>query len=209
MAKPPTEAQLRNGAQGIAYRAGQLVACTKYLTTHEFPVVVSPPDAIVTFQPEPLATINNALIECALVQSRALAYFFFSSSDVNVRMWHADWRDDVIDVAREVESPISRHHSHATTGDKDGELHPGAWPIPELAVTLVGGFARFVEGLDPTSPEYMIEWFTPAASGYQPSPAELLAMLMAIDPLAEPTEISGNPRVAALTRALRKHLALA
>jgi hypothetical protein len=179
--------------------------------TNGISVRISPPptpNMSVDFDPFVERTINNALVECALVMSRTLAYFFTRPSDVHFTKYDPDWHDDVIAVAEKIESPISQHHSHATPGAKDGEPLPGEWPIPELAVTLVGGLARFVQTLDTASTHYEVGWFTPSAPGYQPSPTELFAALMSVDPLAQPTEVSANPSVGALTRALQKYLAL-
>jgi hypothetical protein len=190
MTATPTRAQLKNGAQGIAYRAEHLAELAA-LFHSGLPIRV--PDARV------VKTIRNALIESALVNARALAWFFTQTSDVNTSMLRSKWEDDVVTVAGKVIGPVSQHLSHATTGSKTGEKHPGEWPISELAVVLVGGLARFVQALDGSSETYELSWFTP-------SPVDTYRDLMALNPLSSPTRVSDNPSVGGLTRALHQHL---
>ena len=114
-------------------------------------------------------------------------------------MYEAGWVDDVTRVAREVRSPVSVHLSHATTGATRIEEDPGNWPIRELAVTLIGGLTRFVAALDPTSDRYNPAWFATVPMFH--------GQLLALDPLETLTEISADPAVGMLTRALHQHLA--
>ena len=189
MASSPSRAQRRNGAQGIAYRAEQL-ARVAALFHHGIPFEV---------RDDRFVTVRNALVESALVNAQALAWFFTRKSDVNTAMFDRNWKDDVSTVARNVIEPVSRHLGHATTGSEEGEKHPGQWPIPELAVVLVGGLARFVEALHGSSQRYELNWFTP-------SPVDTYSDLMARNPLSTATRVSVNPSVGALTEALQQHL---
>jgi hypothetical protein len=143
-------------------------------------------------------TLNNALVESALVNARALGRFFSSPGDVNFRMFNDAWQDDVIAIAAKIDSPISRHLNHATTGSPDGEPHPGEWPIVELAVILVGGLARFVESIDPQTPCYDIEW------GHQ-SPLVTYENVTSLGLASTRTRISANPTVGQLTRRLHAY----
>ncbi len=190
MSTSQTRAQLENGAQGIAYRAEQLAEVTTLL--HCGLTLWVPDDRV-------RKTIRNALIESALVNARALAWFFTRESDVNTSMFLCNWEDDVVTLAGEVIGPVSRHLGHATTGSKEGERQPGEWPIPELAVALVRGLARFVLGLDGRSKSYELSWFTP-------SPVDTYRDFMALNPISSPTKVSDNPSVGRLTKALQQHL---
>ena len=111
-------------------------------------------------------SIRNAVVESALSNARGLAYFFTRPADVYTSMFIAEWNDPVVAIAAAVEEPISRHLSHATKGVKDGEPHPGVWPVPEMAVALVGGLARFVAALP-----------TEGVALFVPSPAHTFAVL--------------------------------
>ncbi len=144
-------------------------------------------------------TMQNALVESALVNARALAWFFTRKSDVHTSMFLTDWSDSVVTVARKIVPPISRHLGHVTPGAPEGEPDPGVWPIPELAVVLIGAVARFVQALDQNGRDYELGWFAP-------SPVESYNDLMAIDPLAPPAPVSDNPSVAKLTNTLRRYL---
>ena len=194
----PTRLQLENGARAISYRAGQLVTSTRILMSG-IPFGISPPSVHVEIDLVALETIDRALIQSALGDACALAYFFARPIEVNVTMYETGWVDDVIRVAREVRAPVAVHRSHATTGATSSEEDPGNWPIPELAVALIGGLARFVAALDPQSDRYDPAWFATVPMFH--------AQLMALDPLATPTEISADPAVGTLTRALHQHLA--
>jgi hypothetical protein len=186
MTKTLTRAQLENGAHGIAYRAWSLAGVAS-LIRRQVQIRAEPRDRL---------TISNSLIASALVDARALAWFFTDASDVNVAMFDPSWTDDVTAVVGEIVAPVSRHLGHATTGDKAGEPHPGQWPIPELAVVLVGGLARFFEALDPSNAAYDRAWFTP-------SPRDTYDELMKLDPLGVRTLRSDNPNVRKLTIALQ------
>lgn len=185
----PTSEQLRSGALGISYRAKQLAEVAELI--HQRYRIAVPHARF-------LNTIPNALVESALVNARVLAYFFTDADEVKASHFGTTWVDaEVVGLAAEVEVPISRHLSHASKGAKSGEHHPGAWPIVELAVVLVGALSRYTDGLDPESEEST--WFVP-------SPTDAFGHLMAIDPLSSPTEISDNPGVSNLTRRLQAHL---
>jgi hypothetical protein len=176
---------MANSASAVAYRAQQLAHAYAVL----YRVSYSAPEWA-------KQTIRNALIESALSNARGVAYFFTRTSDVHVSMFVADWSDPVIKIAQGVESPISRHLSHATKGASDGEKHPGAWPIAELAVVLVGGLVRLVDALPDDLPVLFV-----------PSPADTLAFLDATEPLRRLTPVSDNPSVGDLTKLLQGFIA--
>jgi hypothetical protein len=188
--RPPTQAQRANGAQAVAYRAEQLTLAV---------VLLRNSSAIQSPYPWGPAVIQNSLVESALIGARGLAEFFFDKSNVNTSMFLAAWEDPVATVAPQIVRPISQHLAHVTKGSKEGEPHPGAWPVTELAVTLVGGVARFVIALEANGPTTgMTEWF-------KPSPVSTYQVLTTI--LAPPrTAPSDNPTVARLTRTLQAHL---
>ena len=191
MAGQPTRQQLRNGASGIAYRAWQLAGVAELLHG----AGLRAPD------PRAATTANNALIESALGNARGLAWFFTRRSDVHFSMYDPTWsNDDIVAVAAKVEEPVSRFFSHASKGDRESDKHPGIWPVPELALVLVGSLATLVGSLNSSSDAYDLAWFSP-------SPAQTYRDLIALDLLAVPTAISENRRVVALTRALRSFLA--
>jgi len=148
-------------------------------------------------EPRDLTTINNALIQSSLTDARALGWFFTRTSDINIAMFVRNWTDDVIAIAGEIVPPVSRHLSHATTGDKASERHPGEWPIREPAVVLTSGLARFFDALDPTSAVYERAWFTP-------SPRDTYDELMKLDPLTVRTKRSDNRSVCDLTIKLQQ-----
>jgi hypothetical protein len=185
MAGNPTEPQLQNGAKAISYRAKQLADVAMMI---KLKVEIQVP---LRFG----ETVTNAVLEGALTNARALAYFFMERSDVRTSMFDAVWDNDLTMVARTIESTVSRHLSHATTGSKAGEEHPGAWPVLELAVVLVGGLARFMKALD-----------TEQAAWFVPAPSPIYAELMTYHPLVVPTAISENASVAELTNALQGYL---
>jgi hypothetical protein len=187
MAQLPSRPQLENGANGIAYRAEQLAGIASLVL----------PRATFQGDPRDVTTISNALVESALVNARALGWFFTRTSDINMAMFAPNWTDDVVAIAGEIVTPVSRHLGHATTGDNAGEPHPGLWPITELAVVLTGGLARFVDALDPNSATYDRAWFTP-------SPRDTYGELMKLDVLAVRTLRSANPSVRELTVALQQ-----
>ena len=92
--------------------------------------------------------LKNALVESGLANARALAHFFGDKkSDVHFTAYAPKWSDDVTKIASEIDGPISRYLGHASYGGKKGEPHPGQWPLPEMAVILVGAGARFVDSL--------------------------------------------------------------
>lgn len=110
-------------------------------------------------------------------------------------MFDAVRDNDLTTLARTIESTVSRHLSHATTGSKVGEEHPDAWPVLELTVALVGGLARFMEALD-----------TEQAAWFVPTPSPIYDELITYIPLSAPTAISENASVAELTNALQGYL---
>ena len=96
---------------------------------------------------------------------------------------------ELVGIARKVTPVVSRHVGHAL-GAEDGEPHLGIWPIPELAVVLVGGVTRFVENLDP--PRW--RWF-------DPPPARYDRKLVAAGAVAFRSRVRASPSVGGLTRA--------
>jgi hypothetical protein len=145
-----------------------------------------------------LITINNALVESALVNARALAWFLtVHGSDVSIAMYGVPPEDDLVELDREIVRAVSRHLSHVTTGSPEGEPHPGAWPICELAEVLVFRLAKFVRGLEESD--------LSKATWFAPSPIETWHELQA-DTSGSATSISSNPAVARLTKALQRHL---
>jgi hypothetical protein len=195
MASAPTRPQLENGAHGISYRAEQLAGVVGLYVPAGPRVFVRAADR------DYLTMVNSALVESALVNARALAWFFFGQSDkyVNAAMFSPQWHDDVSTIGRKIIGPIARHLNHSSLGEEGGEKHPGEWPLPELAVILVGGLARFVQSLRATSRGSEGGWF-------DPSPIETYDKLMAVRPLSKPTPESKNRSVAHLTRALQQYL---
>jgi hypothetical protein len=190
MASKYNDEQRANGARAIAYRVEQLTDVTMSLR-----------------QPHPLV-IRRALIDSALVNARVLGWFFTRPQDVHYSLYGDKPDDDaLLVVAGLVEEPVSRHAGHGTVGAKTGELHPGAWPIPELAAVLVGGVARFVERLD--APER--DWFAQRLGAYGiiagPPPSAYDAGLIVVGAAQTRTEVSLNPSVGALTRGLQEYIA--
>ncbi|HEY3670783.1 MAG TPA: hypothetical protein VGN51_07610 [Acidimicrobiia bacterium] len=186
-----TIAQLRDAASGLSYRALQLtgvagmsVTRAEYATLNSF------------FS----QTIKNALIESSLTHARALAYFFTRQPhDVHFDDIPSDWkpRNEFVGLAKRISSPISTGHSHSQPGSPDGDPHPGEWPTVEMAVVLVGEFARFFTLVDPTACD--LAWFSPC-------PVDTYRSLMSTNPLAEFTVVSDNEKVASLTESLRAYL---
>ncbi len=187
MAGDLTDAQVRNGAKAISYRAKQL-ADVAIMITLKVEIQIPPRFG---------ETVTNAVLEGALTNARALAYFFMERSDIRASMFHSEWDNDLAQLTRTIESTVSRHLSHATTGAKDGEVHPGAWPVIELAVVLVGGLARFMELLDKEE-----------AASFVPAPVPIYNELIRHNPTATPTDVSQNASVGELTKALQDYLRL-
>ena len=115
------------------------------------------------------------MIESALAHSRALAYFLAKKphkGDYHYSHFDSEWEITLEPLGRVI-GAVSEHLSHAAIGDPLGEPHPGAWPISELAVVLVGVFATFV---DAQRSALHHGWFTP-------DPADSYLWLMSTDPL--------------------------
>jgi hypothetical protein len=188
--RTPTQAQRANGAQAVAYRAEQLTLAV---------VLLRNSSAIQSPYPWGRAVIHNSLVESALIGARGLAEFFFDKRNVNPSTFLAGWQDPVAKVAPQIVRPISQYLAHVTKGSKEGERHPGAWPVTELAVTLVGAAARFVRALEANGPTTsMTEWF-------KPSPVSTYQVLTTV--LAPYRTVpSDNPTVAHLTRTLQAYL---
>jgi hypothetical protein len=184
--------QLKRGGCGIGYRAEQLA----YLADLNKAIVGS----------KHLAALLNARLEAALVNSRVLAYFLGEYQDgVDLHIWHysmSAWRkpEGFDALCDEIDQRTSWHLAHANIGRKQVERHPGAWPIVELAETLVGATADFVHALAGTSPA--------AAALFTPSPSLSHHALRSRVPALVPTEISRHEEVGALTRHLQTHLGL-
>jgi hypothetical protein len=151
--------------------------------------------------------IRNSFVESALVHARALAYFL-SESRKAAEVKAADYgpfaasaarlvdEDLAVFVRSKVISPVSNHVTHSkyagAIGNEVGQ-HPGHWPIPELAVVLVGGVALVATRLN----EEARSWF-------YPSPVDVAAMLE--HRRSWRTTPSGHREVAKLTHALADRL---
>lgn len=186
-----TEAQRRNGALGVAYRSQQLARVGVLMATRvnlRSPVAWS------------LEAVNNALIESALINARALAYFFADNTDknVNVHWYGLTSPNDLRSVAGMIIGAVSESLGHATKGEVDGTPHPGAWPITEAATVLVGELARAVESLRAHGSE-TADWFAP-------DPSEQVVLLEIHQLATAGDRISEHPTIAALTTSLRNYL---
>jgi hypothetical protein len=187
-----TTRQLETQAHALSYRAQQL-AYVALLQSRG--VVGRIDDAFVR------GVIRNALIESALSHARALAYFLSGSPhdiDMHFSDFNSDWVDAVSEQTGRIIGLVSEHLAHSQPGDPQGEPHPGAWPVPELAVVLVGAFASLVDAWraeSRTDPG----WFTP-------DPRQTYGRLQAVDVLAAPTSVSEHPDVGKLTTELQDYL---
>jgi hypothetical protein len=185
----PTTAQLENGARAVAFRAWQLAGVAMMLHAGE---VLRGADQ------RSLYTIQNALVESALVNARGLAWFLTAhGNDVSLEMYGLPRDDEVGKLRGVIVSTISQHVSHVTTGRPEGEPLPGAWPICELADVLVGRLAQSVRELEASDP-IKATWF-------DPSPIETQHELLA-ETSGFATTISDNPAVGRLTTALQRYL---
>lgn len=186
-----TEPQLREAAEGLSYRCLQVSVVA----------VMRSRRSRIGFEadPVPAEVIKNALIESALTNSRILAYFFTRPADVHRSRIPSQWKphNEFVKLARLMGATISGGASHAFIGGEDGETHPGAWPIREMAVLLVGEVTRFFTHLDTAVCDPA--WFNH-------SPVDCYSFLMSSDPLGERTEVSKNEKVGKLTRALLSYL---
>jgi hypothetical protein len=190
----PNDAQLASAAGGIAYRAQQL-ALIGLMIGARIDVRLDPPRP---FNAAKVAV--NALVECGLVNARALAHFLGLNDTDEVAAVHygATVPAALADLARTtVLGPVSQHLAHAlypkakTVTDTK---HPGEWPITELAVVLVEGVVAVVESL----PTQKADWFVPDP---RPLVDEHLGRLR-----LRRTVRSDNASVARLTTALQAYL---
>ena len=190
----PNDAQLEAAAGGVAYRCDQLGGIALMLG-RQMRVDLAPH--------LPLATVRlvaNALVESALVHARSPAYFLTSpkTDEVAAKHYGATVPTNLVTLARtRMFAPISDHLAHSKYADiraADDLIHPGSWPITELALILVGGVADVVAELDSSS----ASWFTPA-------PSEILRLLHR-DRGTRRTTRSRNPDVQRLTTALQNYL---
>ena len=185
--EPMTEDQLRRGAGSICYRAGQV--------TDSFKVwKIGLPDETDYRIRGP---IENALVESTLIHARSLAFFLqpqLDGGDVHFSDYRPDWSDPIIEAAQGIIDPVSRYLAHSSRGSQTEEPHPRAWPIPEMAVALVGGLASLTADLSVAQRA----WFWP-------EPGRLLGEMKVMGPLPG-TERSDNPKVAELTDSLHAYL---
>jgi len=158
--------------------------------------------------------MRNARIESALVNVRPLAYFVTTKGHAS---YNADFRrygngiwiseaEAITPIAEAVIDAVSKYLAHAYlfkhegASDDERERHPGAWPVPELAVVFTGALASFVDALN-VSAEYGTR-----AAWFEPSLRRTHDRLVATNPLAPPTPVSENPIVGDLTTALQSFL---
>ncbi len=210
--KVPTSEELRAAAGGIAYRCDQL-AMVALMMGREILVDVQSPDAPISHAPNVAALdveqlVSNAFVESALVHARGLAYFL-SETKKPAEVKAADYErftagkgQHLVDgelaafVRSNVLGPVSNHLAHSkyagASGNAPGQ-HPGRWPIPELAVVLVGGVALAVTRLS----EEARSWFVP-------SPVDLARMIEYRR--SHRTYPSGHGDVRKLTKALAARL---
>jgi hypothetical protein len=155
-------------------------------------------------------TINNALVESALVNARALSYFLTARvhnpknnlhhSDYSATAWTSQ-SNDIMDVAEAIIGAASEFLAHASPGDPadtEPEPHPGQWPLIEIAVVLTRAFGDFVEVLEKAHVD-RAGWFCPR-------PTQTYGALIVTDPLVKRTPISDHPRVGELTQLLQARL---
>ena len=191
----PNDAQLDAGAGGIAYRCEQL-AVTALIIGRRRHTTVTPSLGVGVDQ-----IVTNSLIESSLVHARALAYFLGTTKLANVAAAHygAEVSAELAKVASEsVIAPVSDHLAHSKFAKKvqraEEVKHPGAWPITELAVVLVGGVASVVA-----------EMSAERAASFDPDPRLWAEVLEAAVGGAR-TNLSENESVARLTTALQAYL---
>jgi len=192
--------QLRNGARGIAYRAQQLtnvailqnrVGVARILNLESLSneghrrIVVT--------------TLSNALIESALANARTLAFFLHErrrEADLHYSHFIPEWADDVSTVTGRAIGTISEYLSHSQVGSRDPleHVHPGEWPVGELALVLVSGVNRLVSALGSDQQA----WFEHMPSTYEG--------LMSADFRSVATQLSQNPKVRQMTEDLQSYL---
>lgn len=183
----PTSEQLRVAASGLSYRFQQLVGTT-LLTRLPWP----------SSAPE-YRVVSNARIESALVNARAISYLLIPKPDkgsVHFSHFEENWQHPVSESARTVLGPVSQYLAHPALRSLDRLMHPGEWPLPELALVLGTGFADLVESWTAAAP-WDESWF-------QPDPRVEVSRLRQSN--LTPTPLSSHPDVARLTEALQAYL---
>jgi hypothetical protein len=191
MSGEPTPRQLEVAARDISYRAWQL---TNIATGYQFRV------GLEGVNPALREMVGIAMVESALVNARALARFFVGPSEVNFSMYVNHWHDDVIEIAKKIESPLSRHLGHASFGGEDGEPHHREWPVVELGLVLVPGLSNLVQAVE-RSP-----YAKGDAKWFQPSPEQMYRQFTMNHMFPTVSGWAENPSVAELARQLRAYL---
>jgi hypothetical protein len=160
---------------------------------------VSLPDGI----PKPVFdVISNCRVESVLTNARALTDFLDAKPRNRRYLHHSHfkpWRHDVMEQTGRIFGVVSTHLSHPVLGDDEDETHPGAWPLTELAVTLVGGLADFLTTDPETTPTFDAAWF-------DPNPLPVYDELRGSLERLTATEISTHVQVAKLTTTLQIYL---
>lgn len=186
----PTDAQLSQAAGGISYRAQQL-AHAVVLVRAGFSRFLAPGVS---------ETVQNALVESALTNARAMAYFLAprpKNNDVHFSHYSSTWVTPLSDVHGVIIGVVSEHLSHSTLGSPEGRMHPGEWPLTELAQALLGPMADLVTHLGVVNPDYEV-WFRPSPSG----PYDMVVDLS----WPEVDTVDRNEKVQMLTARLQSHL---
>lgn len=194
---PPTSSQLQRGAGAISYRAQQLSNTVILANEVDLSKVL----------PKPVLTVlNNGRIESALAHARSLCDFLGPKPNKKGRreyLHHSHftegWSHQVSNITGQIYGAVSEHLSHPVIGDSIADPHPGKWPLPELAVTLVGGLNDFVAAAMDATPIFDPSWFTPR-------PYETYVHLMQGLPLLHPTWPSEHKDVRRLTIVLHQFL---
>jgi hypothetical protein len=147
-----SEEQLRAAARGMAYRAEQLALSAVILSTR---------GSLGAVALDHRQTIQNALIESALAHSRSLAEFFMDHPKyVRSSMFSGVTGSELPSaLVGRIYGMASEHlgHTKVMAADGDPDAHPGAWPVPELAILLTGALTKLVATLPPER----AAWFTP------------------------------------------------
>ena len=153
--------------------------------------------------------LRNAAVESALSHARALAYFLkgpSSSGDVTRSDFAEELSEldhELIDLAGRTIGAVSNHQAHSLMPAPSATpLHPGPWPIIELAVALVSPIVEFAVTVDHTG------------KLFGPGPAFALGGLVETIggklPPASSFDMPGyqqSPDVAVLTSAARQYVA--
>ena len=187
-----SDEQLVIGARAVSSRACQLADITSWR---------------VDDSPGNGAALNNARLESALVNARALSYFLSSKppSDDDLHISHyskSAWKKGASKISRVAGRIIEAstiYLGNPMTTEHRGEVQSGHWPLPEIAVVLTRGLADFVDAL--AAKDFgKAAWFCP-------SPRQTYESLMASDPLGTPTENNEKSTAADLLKILQKQLA--